>query len=464
MSQYKWAPLPVVVLLFTIAVAPLFISGYSAVTHAESSLAAGDYSAASSAYARAAQSLFWRRDLWEQAGIYAALSGDYPNALLYLGKQPLQSEDGWVWLATAQLQMREIQPAFASCTSGLKVFDSARLYRLLAFIHRSQKDWNAEREALQNQIRLDGSEAYAHYRLGLLLMLFSADPARKELKTASSLNPEVDSAVQTLDAALALSAIQPDESQQNLIRGRALGLVQEWDLAFVAFSQAVAMDEKNAEAWAWLGEAKQQLGQDGSVELDLALRLDHTSANVRALRGLYWNRQNRYEQALAEYLLAAEFEPENSRWWVSIGEAHANLGDLTAALDAYQHAVELTPGEAEYWRQLAVFCAERSAYVEEIGLPAAQQAQALAPNDPAVLDALGFAYLASGRYTNAEQNLQKALEIAPDYFPASLHLALTYLAQGKQSSAFNTLVHVRDSDSSGVYAEAARQLLERYFP
>jgi len=464
MSQRKWTPLYVVVLLFTIVLALLIISGYSNINKAKSSQAAGDYAAAASTYARAAQTLFWRGDLWEQAGISAALAGDYSAAIVYLGKQTPRTEDGWVWLATAQLQTGDVQSAYTSCASGLQAFDSARLYRLLAFVQRSQKNWDAERSALQNQVRLDANEAYAHYRLGVLLMLSSPENARSELKAASALDPEVDSAVQTLDAALALSSIQPDTSQQKLILGRALGLVQEWELAEVAFTQAVGMDENNAEAWAWLGEAKQQLGQDGSAELDQALRFDHTSANVRALRGLYWNRLNRYEQALAEYLLAAEFEPENPRWWVSIGEAHANLGDLTAALEAYQHAVKLAPSEAEYWRLLAAFCAERSAYVEEIGLPAAQHAQTLLPNDPAVLDTLGFAYLASGRYANAEQNLKKSLEISPEYFPAHLHLALTYLAQGERSAAFNSLVYVRDADSSGVYAEAARQLLERYFP
>jgi len=235
-------------------------------------------------------------------------------------------------------------------------------------------------------------------------------------------------------------------------------------LAFVAFQKSIELNEENAEAWAWLGEAKQQQGQDGSVELNQALRLNHTSATVRGLRALYWNRQEKYAQMLAEYSLANEFEPTNPAWLAGIGEAHAKLGDLISALQAYQQAVELAPDEATYWRVLAMFCAENNFYIEEIGLPAAEQAVSLSSNDPTNLDALGYTYFLSGRYSNAELTFLRAIELSPQYFPAHLHLAMNYLAQGNRAEAYNTLVFVRDADISGVYRELAQNLLNQYFP
>jgi tetratricopeptide (TPR) repeat protein len=266
-----------------------------------------------------------------------------------------------------------------------------------------------------------------------------------------------------LRAALAVSSQQSDLSMQKVIVGQAFGLVQDWELAKTAFEQAIQLDEKNAEAWAWLGEAKQQTGQDGSVELDRALLLDHNSVNVRALRGLYWSRKGKYPQMLAEYSLAARIEPENPRWQASLGEAYSKMGDLVAALTAYQRAVELAPTQADYWRLLAIFCAENNVQLEEVGMPAAQQASALAPNDPAVLDSLGYVFLSTGRYASAETSLLQAIEISPEYFPAHIHLAMTYLAQGNRPAAFNSLTFVRDAERAGVYAETARQLLEKYF-
>ena len=125
---------------------------------------------------------------------------------------------------------------------------------------------------------------------------------------------------------------------------------------------------------------------------------------------------------------------------------------------------DLAPDEPDYWRLLAIFCVENSVQVEDIGLPAAQKALSLAPDNPFVLDTLGFAYLSSGRFTNAEQTLKQAIELMPDNYSAHIHLAMTYLALGDQTAAYNSLTYVRDADTSRVYADLAIQLLQRYFP
>jgi Flp pilus assembly protein TadD len=102
--------------------------------------------------------------------------------------------------------------------------------------------------------------------------------------------------------------------------------------------------------------------------------------------------------------------------------------------------------------------------VEDAGLPAALKAVELSPNDLLSLDALGFAYFSSGRFANAEQTLLQAIELAPEYFPAHIHLAMNHLAQGNRAAAFNELTYVRDADNGGSNGEFAKQLLAQYFP
>ncbi|MBK8783246.1 MAG: hypothetical protein IPO22_15910 [Anaerolineales bacterium] len=75
---------------------------------------------------------------------------------------------------------------------GLRFYDSASLYAGLAFIYRAQKDWPAERDALQNQLRLDASDPYTHYRLGLLLTFLAPGTSPHRINLASSLDPETD--------------------------------------------------------------------------------------------------------------------------------------------------------------------------------------------------------------------------------------------------------------------------------
>ena len=472
MHNKKWLVPIIVAALLAAVFLPLVYTGYSAIQRGEAEFAARNYLSAAESFEQAARFLTWRSDLWEKAGISAGAGGNLSDAIIFLKRAPQLSEQGWLMLGYSYFNSDDTPSALKAYQQGLQFHDSASLYAGLAFVYRQQKDWPAESDALKNQIRLNKEDAYAHYRLGLLLTFLESEQALPELMLASSLNPETDPAVQTLRAALNVSATQPDPSQRLVTIGRTLGLVQEWDLSIAAFEKAIALDAKNAEAWAWLGEAKQQTsgalsgskGQEGLVELDQALSLDPASVIVRALRGLYWDRQGKYSQMLTEYLLAAEIEPANPAWQASIGDAQLKRGDLPAALSAYQRATELASNESTYWRLLAIFCAENGVRVEDVGLPAAEKAVKLAPDDPLALDALGWSYLSSGRFANAEQTLLGVIERFPDYLPAHIHLAMTYLAQGNHTPAFNELTYVRDADADGPSGSFARQLLEKYFP
>lgn len=443
---------------------PVLSTAYSDLDKATAAEQTEEYGTASRFYERAARVLFWRRDVREMAGISAYSAELYSNAVQNLEQASELSEMGWAALGYSYLALGDprTQETFQS---GLEEYpDSAALFAGLADLHRSRKDWEAERTARQNQIRFDPENLHAHYRLGLLLTLLEPEPAIEELTLASSQDPEFKPAVRTLRAALDISRTQTDPSRRKVTIGRALGLVGEWELSLAAFESAVGLNDQNAEAWAWLGEAKQQTGRDGRVELDRALSIDYTSAVVRALRGLYWSRQGKSPQMLAEYLLAAEYEPENPAWQASLGDAYIKTGDLAAALQAYQRATVLEPDESVYWRLLAVFCAENGVHVEEVGLPAAKKAVELAPSDPQAIDALGFSYFSSGRFASAQETLSSAIEISPRYFPAHIHLAMNFLAQGDRPSAFNSLTYVRDADAAGGSGQLARELLDRYFP
>jgi tetratricopeptide (TPR) repeat protein len=457
--------IPIIITALLAAVfLPVIFTGYVALNHAETEFTAKNYASAAESYKQAAQLLPWRDNLWEKTGIAFASNNEFSQAIFYLKKSPALSAEGWMWLGLSYQQLGDYPSAIHTFQQAVQISDKASFYKSLALLYRHEKDWRAERDALENQLLRDSNDAYARYRLGLLLTVLAPEQALTNLMLASSLDPEFDPAVQTLRAALNLSSTQPDASKQMVTIGRALGLVQEWDLSLAAFEKAITLDKKNAEAWAWLGEAKQQIGQSGSVELDQAVALDHTSVVVRALRGLYWNRQGRYPQMLAEYLLAGEYEPTNPAWQAEIGNAYIKRGDLVSALAAYQRATELAPNESTYWRLLAVFCAENVVHLDEVGLPAAQKAVDLAPDDPAALDALGWVYLSSGRYANAEQTLLDTIKRFPDHLPVHIHLALTYLAQGNRSAAFDKLIYVQSKDPTGANGEMAKQLLKQYFP
>jgi tetratricopeptide (TPR) repeat protein len=449
------------------ALGSILFTGLRDLQSARDAQAQARYSEAAGFYESAARKLVWRADLWEQAGLAAYQGGDKEGAIRLLESardKGALSALGWDALGLAYWTRADHASALALWQAGSQVNPSyPSLYDHLAIAYHEKADYASEQEMLTKRLAL-ADDASAHYRLGLLLTLADTDLAGREFTAASSLDPEFDPAALTLHTALNLAALEPDPARRLVVIGRGLGLVEEWGLAAEAFERAVAADARNAQAWAWLGEARQHTGGAGSVELDRALALDPRDTVVRALRGLYWKRLGRYTDALAEYLQAAQVEPQNPAWRVSAGEAYVQTGDLVSALAAYQKATELAPQDAAYWRLLATFCADNSLQVLEIGLPAAQRAASLAPNDPLALDALGWSYMKAGYLYNAEQNLLLAIQAEPGLALAHLHLAMTYLKKGDNASAFNELSLARQLDSNGPTGELASQLLKEYFP
>jgi len=445
---------------------PVFLTTNLEMRRAETALADGRPLAAAADFEHLARLLFWRTDLWERAGRAAFAGGDLPNAIRLLGQSPGLSAAGWADLCAAHYQSGQYEEAARACQRGLDAYGGADafLYRGLVLAFNAQGDLQAETSALQKYLVLQPGEAAAHYRLGMLLSLFEPQNALSELMISAQLEQEYDPAVQTMRTTLNLASLESSEARRLVVTGRGLGLVQEWPLACEAFQRAARAEPGYAEAWAWLGEAKQHLGSGGREELQRAETLDPFSANVRALFGLYWKRKEEPLLALAEFQWAALLEPENPAFQTALAEAYVQAGDLPPALAAYQRAIELAPKDAAYWRQLAAFCARYTYQIEEIGLPAAEKVLALHPDEAASHDLLGWLYFSVNALDKAETEFRSALRLNPDFPAAHLHLGMLYLQQNKTDLARLHLQRAQELDPQGADGRLAAQMLAQYFP
>ena len=453
-----------------LVITPLILTGYTEVQQAESALKVNDISRAANSYERAAWLLPWFPGLWEQAGQLRFKQGNFDKTIALLEKArqsaPL-SASSWDILGISYVgQTGELGKAVETWETGLALHPSYSVfYYRLAIAYYEQNDYTAERDALAHWVVADGDiDARAHYRLGQLLAVSDPERALGEFLLAASLDPQYDPAVETMRTAINLASLESNESSKLVLIGRGLGLVNEWTLAVEAFLRAVAADEKNAEAWAWLGEAKQQMGQEGRAELDKALSLGATNPIVRSLRGVYWMRQDRGDQTLAEYLLAAEYDPENPAWRISIGEAYTLRGDLQAALASYLRATEMAPADVTVWRALAAFSAQYNMQLEDVGLPAAQTAIELSGEDPLSLDILGWTLALLERYDEARDTLEHALSLDPQLPQGHLHLGIVALQTDDWKAAKDHFQQARDLDPGGPVGEQAQLLLNQYFP
>lgn len=445
--------------------APALFSASGEVRRADAALASGRPLEAAASLERASVLLFWRADLTERAGRAAFAGRDFASAARLLASAKSLSVDGWRDLGAAYYTLGRFDDSVDALEHGLEIYGpQTALLRQLALARNAQGDFEGELAALQEFIALDGSDAAVRHRAGLLLAVYDPNEALAELTASAKLDAQYDPEFQTMRSALNLAFIETDEARRLTVIGRGLGLVQEWTLAREAFQRAVRVDGENAEAWAWLGEADQHLGQDGSEALARAASLDPFSASVRALYGLYWKRRDDPQRALVQFQWAAAIEPNNPAYLASLGDAYAFAGELPSALAAYKQAADLAPTEAAYWRMLAAFCAQYHFAETETGIPAAQRALKLAPDEAASYDLLGWMYLAAGQHDEAEKNLLEALRLDPDDAAAHLHLGMTYLELNRLDEARQQLSLAYSLDADGADGEAAQKLLALYFP
>ena len=452
-----------VVLLIGLAIfVPLLFSGYSELKKASLS---GSSAEAAQHYQNAALRIPWRGDLYELSGHHYYYAKEYVKADAAYQKAYAHnkfSAEGWVAWGDVNYLNHDPERALEIWEQALAGENpSDHLYSRLAEIYQSNGDPSKAADYFQKYITSNSEDAMAHYRLGLLLTISDPEHALAELDSASELDPELSPAVETLRDSLDLALQNPSASTRSVIIGRGLGLVNEWQLAHAAFESAVELDERNAEAWAWLSEAEQQTGlaNGDTTELEKALELDPDSPTVRGLRGLYFQRTGNFRQALTEFQAAAALEPKNPTWRVSVGEAYAKNGDLIRALESYRSATTLAPEDPNYWRLLAIFCAQNNVNIKDLGVPAARQAVILSEEDANSLDVLGWLLILDASYDGAERVLKRALALDTQSSSVHLHLGLLYLQTNNRASAYNHLIQARDLGNSD-----AEAILNQYFP
>ena len=254
----------ILLLLLLAIVVPVIVSGYVELKKAAT---ATSYTEAAGHYQNAAQRLPWRADLYELSGHAYYHAKEYAQADAAYQKafdRQAFSPEGWVAWGDVNYLMDNQERAAEIWEQALgQETPSEYLYSRLAEIYQSRGETSKAAETLQKYASAHPEDASAHYRLGLLLTLSDPDRALTELLSASQLDPQFDPTVQTLRTTINLALLENSASRRSVVLGRGLGLVSEWRLARIAFEESVRVDADNADAWAWLGEANQQVGMEG---------------------------------------------------------------------------------------------------------------------------------------------------------------------------------------------------------
>ncbi len=228
-----------------------------------------------------------------------------------------------------------------------------------------------------------------------------------------------------------------DASQWNA-KGNAYFGNGAFEEAIQAYNQAIQLDPLFGEPYSNL--ALTYLTQGQYAEAILLYQKSIELLNSDADKALSWNGLgnayrcvNDYDNAIAAYQKAAEFDPKtagmrdraddfqvtyspkNASAWNDLGELFFKTGGVEEAINAFTKAIELEPSNGQAYSNLASALASQGKYQEAI--PLFQKSIDLLPENKdkaAAWNRLGNAYRKLNDYDNAIKAYQKAVVLADE--------------------------------------------------
>lgn len=203
-------------------------------------------------------------------------------------------------------------------------------------------------------------------------------------------------------------------------------------------------------------------------EADRVVTLKLNSAYGYMLLAAIYRHQNKPERAIEELVKGLKVDGKNPEAGLMLAEMYAMAGNSPQAIRACENVIRIHPDfkqayftygmvldkagnkkEAvnKYLQALTIAanylpalnnlaCLYADGYgSKEEALRLAQSALTLQPENPRVMDTLGYVFLKNGRLQDARRTLEKAAALLPDNPTIDYHLALAYKASGDKGAA-----------------------------
>ncbi|MCK5912641.1 MAG: PEP-CTERM system TPR-repeat protein PrsT, partial [Desulfuromusa sp.] len=173
--------------------------------------------------------------------------------------------------------------------------------------------------------------------------------------------------------------------------------------------------------------------------------------------GRIYEQEGKYQQAEQLYQRIITTAPRFSPAYTSLGFINERNGNKGEARDFYKKALKYDQKNVPALNNLAYLLADNFGENKE-ALNYAMNAYRLKPNDPRIMDTLGYVLVKNQRGKDALNLLEKASELLPDESAVTLHLALAKIQVGDKDAARNLLNQVAGKGSVSEVATAKKLL------
>lgn len=303
--------------------------------------------------------------------------------------------------------------------------------RLLAKIYLESKDFHKASEQLEILSKFDASNMSLKIQRALLYMeLSKKSEAIVLLEDILRDAPELDK------ARFYLGALYLDEER---------------------FSHAIVQFEKIPGASTYYSDARIQMAQlykeakrfekAESVLREGIKTRDDLPELVAALATTY-DVQKKYSQAKESLEDALPKFPENAQLHFFLGSIFDRLGNTSKSIELFKATLEIDSDHVQALNYLAYTYAELGKNLEE-AQEYASKALRLAPNDPYILDTVGWIHFKMGNLKKAQEYIEAAYRQKPDEAVIVEHLGDLYVKteSWNRAAAMYQQAHALEVDS-----------------
>jgi tetratricopeptide (TPR) repeat protein len=168
--------------------------------------------------------------------------------------------------------------------------------------------------------------------------------------------------------------------------------------------------------------------------------------------------ENKEDQAIAQYKALLDVNPKQASAHMLL----ATIYDLQKRFDLsekhYRAALDVNPNFVAAANNLAYILADQDKDIEE-AFNFARMAKEKFPNDPNVMDTLGWVYYKKGLYDSAIGEFTDCLEKMPENAAVIYHLGMAYYKKGDMENARAELEKALKMDENFNGADEAKRIL-----
>ncbi|WP_300465096.1 tetratricopeptide repeat protein [Desulfobacula sp.] len=314
---------------------------------------------------------------------------------------------------------------------------------LLSGIYILEGDFENAEKICHTLVKRNPDNASGHIRLGLIYNATGRDgPAIASFEKAFALNP-LETSILDHMASVYMNKNQYDVTLAMLTRYTPL----------VSRNGKAVIENIKGNVY-----MKKEDTKTASEHFEKAIELDPFFFQPQMSLALVYHGSDDILKAEMQYKKVIEINKSYIPAYRALGLIREMADDWRQAEFYYTRILEIDPYDALAANNLAFIFAERGGDLDR-AMRLARLAKDKLPEDPNIMDTLGWVYYKKGRYANAIEEFQESLKLKPDNPLACYHMGMALYGSKDIMTAKYYLKKALDLDPDFNGAEDARNLL-----